>query len=43
MSPLTLAVTEERIATITLKRAHCLDTAGKHALTEAFLVLAPTA
>jgi enoyl-CoA hydratase len=40
MSPSTLTVTEEPIATITLQRAHCLDIAGKHALTDAFLALA---
>ena len=40
MNPSTLTVTEEPIATITLKRAHCLDVAGKHALTDAFLALA---
>jgi len=40
LSPSTLTVTEEPISTITLKRAHCLDIAGKHALTDTFLALA---
>lgn len=40
MSPSTLTMTDEPVARITLKRAHCLDIAGTHALTDAFLVLA---
>ena len=40
MTPSTLTVTDEPIATINLKRAHCLDIAGKHALTDTFLALA---